>query len=308
MKLNEMFNKRLDLTKLSPQELSTIPPQDIKVYPGEAYEYAHNYKRRIPELEPIILTVAEIAYKYALNVIRGPWPEAEPVLLKKVEYALQYAINISQKRWPELEQKIINTKYGHPEKIASFIFYYAKQILDCRWLEAEHLLFDQPSFACAYARNFDCMWSEEQIREFVRGKGGGCFEHELIRFFPQMRKYYLKKQNPLIITATYDALKREGIEDITETFYGIVITDVPATISEEQFEKLFKILFPEITPLHLEELARCRLNFDLDFRDLQHVHTTTVKNISSNYSLKYLFLDIGYSESEYDEMISSDFE
>ena len=44
--------------------------------PEEAYEKAINAKRRLTELEPIVLQDVRCTYYYALDVIKGRWDES----------------------------------------------------------------------------------------------------------------------------------------------------------------------------------------------------------------------------------------
>ena len=46
-------------------------------------------------------------YRYAAEVIKGPWPEAEPVIRRNSHYACLYAVNILRARWPEAEKVIV---------------------------------------------------------------------------------------------------------------------------------------------------------------------------------------------------------
>lgn len=65
----------MKLTHLFENEISDITD------PKEAYQYAFNKKRRIPELEPIILKGGPILLlNYIQNILGDRWLEAEPIL------------------------------------------------------------------------------------------------------------------------------------------------------------------------------------------------------------------------------------
>ena len=75
--------------------------------PQEAYDIASGKEKRCPDLEPIIATVPELAYYYAINIFKGRWPEAETVIATSPSWAFIYAINIIKGRWPEGESAIV---------------------------------------------------------------------------------------------------------------------------------------------------------------------------------------------------------
>ena len=97
----------------------------------EAYNKALNAKKRLLELEPIILHDIEYSYLYARHVIKERWPEAETYLLKlkSVTYSYYYTRYVIKKRWLEAEPNIAKDEY--------WAFYYARDIMRERWSEAE---------------------------------------------------------------------------------------------------------------------------------------------------------------------------
>lgn len=74
----------------------------------DAYQYALNKRKRVPDVEKYILEVqdAKVAYMYARNVIEGRWPEAEPFIKLDPMRAYHYANSVIQGRWPEAEEYI----------------------------------------------------------------------------------------------------------------------------------------------------------------------------------------------------------
>ena len=66
-------------------------------------------------LKPILNAIKkspDLAYYYAVNVVRGRWEEAEPVIIKDPEWAYRYARDILRARWPEAEPHIKTNDYA----------------------------------------------------------------------------------------------------------------------------------------------------------------------------------------------------
>lgn len=74
------------------------PNYKSKMTPESAYKSALKSRRRMPDLEPIILTSAEYSFFYAQNIIGGAWQEAEPIILSDVRYARYYTDYIIGKK------------------------------------------------------------------------------------------------------------------------------------------------------------------------------------------------------------------
>lgn len=64
--------------------------------------------RRIPVLEPLILTDASYAHAYALQIIHGPWPEAESVISKNAGQSFFYARDVLKGRFRKGEDAMIS--------------------------------------------------------------------------------------------------------------------------------------------------------------------------------------------------------
>lgn len=102
----------------------------IKREPNLAFWYALDIiKGRWEEAESVIMKCPIYAYEYALDIINGRWYEAEPYIKKDPYYAYYYARYITKERWEEAEPTIMkNTIYA---------YYYARDIIKGRWIEAE---------------------------------------------------------------------------------------------------------------------------------------------------------------------------
>jgi len=115
----------------------------MKAY--EAYTKALHAKKRMPELEFIILQDAECAYWYARDVIDDRWPEAELVIMQDAMYAHWYAVDVIKGRWPEAEPVIMHDAY--------YAYAYAYTILKKRWPEAEPVILQHVPDAFRYVRD-----------------------------------------------------------------------------------------------------------------------------------------------------------
>lgn len=125
--------------------------------PKEAWNSAKRLrkKRRIPELEELIILDATCSYNYCLNIIQGRWPEAEKNILEKGNSKLLflYAKNIIKNRWPEAEQKILENK--------EYVFQYAQSVIKNRWPEGEKVLLEKESKDIEKRTNF---WNFELLK------------------------------------------------------------------------------------------------------------------------------------------------
>jgi len=110
---------------------------------AKAYYTARTAKKRIPELETIIMQDAAYAMSYAQDVIQGRWLEAEPYIMQNVSYAYFYARNVIKRRWLEAEPYIMQD--------AEYAWLYARDVIQDRWLEAEPYIMHDACRACFYA-------------------------------------------------------------------------------------------------------------------------------------------------------------
>jgi hypothetical protein len=87
----------------------------------EAYRKALTAKKRLPELESIILQDVSFSYLYAIGIIKGRWEEAEPIIATNAKYAYLYAENVIKGRWEEGEPIIATNDH--------LVYPYADNIL-----------------------------------------------------------------------------------------------------------------------------------------------------------------------------------
>ena len=62
--------------------------------PVAAFTEALNEKKRLPELEPIILQDICCAYYYARDMVKGRWKEGEAVITKNAYHSYHYAKDV----------------------------------------------------------------------------------------------------------------------------------------------------------------------------------------------------------------------
>jgi len=98
----------------------------------EAYRSAMRAKKRIPELEHIILQNTFYACNYAMNIIEGRWPEAETIIMNDAGDACWYAKHVIKGRWYEAEPVIMQHTY--------WACGYAQEVICGRWSEAEEII------------------------------------------------------------------------------------------------------------------------------------------------------------------------
>lgn len=67
----------------------------VNMTPEGAWKYCRDHKKRIPELEKIILDSNDPneVYNYVCFVVHGPFPEGEHILKNNTYWAIAYAIN-----------------------------------------------------------------------------------------------------------------------------------------------------------------------------------------------------------------------
>ena len=91
-----------------------------------------NYKNKPKELkrrEPELAKSPDAAYKYACNVLQGPFPAGEVAIAKDACYAWYYALEVLKKPFPAGEAAIAkNTGYA---------YHYALEVLKLPELEAK---------------------------------------------------------------------------------------------------------------------------------------------------------------------------
>lgn len=80
--------------------------------PWDAYKYAKQQKKRIPELEPIIMTDPVSACYYAYYVIKNMWPQAESVIMQDPVYMNFYLQNFPKARKPSKDVPLVLGNYA----------------------------------------------------------------------------------------------------------------------------------------------------------------------------------------------------
>jgi len=103
-------------------------------------------KRRVPELEALILENPKCCFVYANSFLMSRWPEAEKVILQNASAATDYAISVLKKRWEEAESNIMQEPF--------FALKYATSVLGARWKEAEGFIAKDPKIALKYMERF----------------------------------------------------------------------------------------------------------------------------------------------------------
>ena len=95
--------------------------------------------RKLYEDHPDPATMTpDLAYEYAVNIIKNRWPEVEEIIRKDPEYACLYAINVIKDRWPEAEETI--------KKNPVWACLYATHAIKDRWPEAEETIKKNPEW------------------------------------------------------------------------------------------------------------------------------------------------------------------
>ena len=114
----------------------------VNMTPDQAYYICYYRKRRILELEPIIITDPEYSYFYAINIIKGPFKKGEDIISKDSTRSYQYARDIKKGRFPKGEKSII--------KDPKLAYWYCKLIINFPLEEAHPVILKS-------------MWKEDYI-------------------------------------------------------------------------------------------------------------------------------------------------
>jgi len=69
--------------------------------PQEAYYKACDSRKRLPEIECIVLTDSWLSYLYSNYIIKGRWIEAEDIIMNDPHNTYYYAVNIIKGKLPE---------------------------------------------------------------------------------------------------------------------------------------------------------------------------------------------------------------
>jgi len=83
--------------------------------PYMALEYAKHLaeeKEKIPQyVVDLIAQLCTTSYRYAVDVLHGPFPEGEPAIAKFARYSSGYAIHVLKGRFPAGEDKMVDDGY-----------------------------------------------------------------------------------------------------------------------------------------------------------------------------------------------------
>lgn len=126
--------------------------------PQRALLYAKRSNRRIPELEPIIMTDIYCVSQYAAFVIKGRWKEAEDYIcsdqflmsnstnFQNISQVYKYTMRFIGDRWPNSE----HLYHYYPEYAA----FYSFNIIKERWIEMEPLILNDINACDLYLRKY----------------------------------------------------------------------------------------------------------------------------------------------------------
>lgn len=120
----------------------------FKINPLSSAEFAYRYAGQVlegpfPDGEDVIATEAEWAYKYAINILKGPFPKGESIIATDADFACRYAENVLNGRFPEGEPAIATSPH--------FSFNYAYKVLGDRFPEGEPVILQDAEIAYTYA-------------------------------------------------------------------------------------------------------------------------------------------------------------
>ena len=88
----------------------------------DAYELASFLKRRVPELEPLILKSISASRNYANNIIQRRWPEGEGKIREdRFEWSHYLAFNKHNRCYSETEQLQWLQEEGVTDKLFEFL-------------------------------------------------------------------------------------------------------------------------------------------------------------------------------------------
>lgn len=108
----------------------------------QTYINSREQQKRNLLMEKVVASNGQIAYLYALKVIRGPFPEAEDSIAKLPKWAVKYARFVLRKRFAKAEDNISR----HPEYCYEYFKHVTKDKLPTKMHESMLLLsYEQPS-------------------------------------------------------------------------------------------------------------------------------------------------------------------
>jgi hypothetical protein len=151
-----------------------------------AIKWAKNQKQRSKKVEDLIVKkgTAQQAYRYAAEVVGGPWPEGEPIIAKHARWANDYA-HILRGRFHAGEPQIA--------KAGPIAVSYSTQILKKPWPEAEKAIAKDGDASALYG-----------LRHNMRFKAG---EKAMVN---KATDYYWQQYQPLMGGPDKDVEKELG--------------------------------------------------------------------------------------------------
>jgi hypothetical protein len=120
------------------------PEQATLILKGTNIDWSKYFKsisgQPQPALEPYIKDNPELAARYAIYVLHGPFPAGEPAIATDPYWALTYAEQaLGSKPFPAGEPALLQAPY--------YAMLYAIRVLRRRWLEAEPIIQSEDLFA-----------------------------------------------------------------------------------------------------------------------------------------------------------------
>ena len=84
----------------------------VNMSPKEAFYECYNEKKRIPELEGIIVIDPEYSYRYACYIIKGRWEESERSIATDSQYSYLYAFYVLNGPFHLCHHIIFNSRWS----------------------------------------------------------------------------------------------------------------------------------------------------------------------------------------------------
>ena len=114
----------------------------------------------------ILFKSPEYAYLYSLRADKR-WPEAEPYIIREGIWAFWYAMDILEDRWLEAEARILDFCLRNEEPY--MLIQYASKCVRGRWPEGEEVLFEIGGFDSIgrYGDHFNLRVEETESGDLV---------------------------------------------------------------------------------------------------------------------------------------------
>ena len=119
--------------------------KDIKI-PNEAYKYAYQIGKPVPELENIIAESSYYSYAYVMDIIKDRFEKGERAIAQNSYFSYRYAKDIVKGRFEKGENMIAQ----NPE----YSYYYARDVIKGRFEKGEDAIIKDNKLASDYAKKF----------------------------------------------------------------------------------------------------------------------------------------------------------